>query len=71
MSLGRSDLPVAIDARGVGRVYRTGRTSVRPAQAVLALFVTGGVSTLVAGIIFRVSARRASALGLFDRTTGS
>jgi hypothetical protein len=62
---------VAIDARGVGRVYRTGTTSVRPAQAVLALFVTGVVSTLVAGIIFRVSARRASALGLFDRTTGS
>lgn len=49
----------------------TGTPAPEPIQVLIALFVTGVVSTLAAAIIFRAGTRRASSLGLFDRTTGS
>jgi len=58
---------------GAGSVWTavTGSAAPDAATIVLALFVTGALSTLAATAIFRTSERRARDLGRFDRTTGS
>ena len=42
-----------------------------PPTILVILLVTGGVGTLLATFVFRVSERRAKDRGLIDRTTGS
>jgi ABC-2 type transport system permease protein len=49
----------------------TGSAAPDAATIVIALFVTGALSTLAAIAVFRSSERRARDLGLLDRTTGS
>jgi ABC-2 type transport system permease protein len=58
---------------GPGSVWTavTGSVSPDAVTIILALFVTGALSTLAATAIFRTSERRARDLGLLDRTTGS
>jgi ABC-2 type transport system permease protein len=58
---------------GAGSVWTavTGSAAPDATTIVLALFVTGALSTLAAIAIFRTSERRARDQGLLDRTTGS
>jgi ABC-2 type transport system permease protein len=65
------DSPSSIGGAGSLWTALTGSAVPDAATIVLALFVTGALSTLVATAVFRTSERRARNLGLLDRTTGS
>jgi len=65
------DGPTSIGGAGSLWTAVTGSASPDAATVVLALFVTGALSTLAATAIFRTSERRAREQGLLDRTTGS
>lgn len=58
---------------GPGSLFETlfGHANPTGPEIVVALLVTGAVSTLAALAIFRLSDRRARQAGLYDRTTGS
>lgn len=58
---------------GAGSAWETitGSLVPDPPTILLVLLVTGGVGTLIATFVFRVSERRAKDRGLIDRTTGS
>ena len=65
------DGPSSIGGPGSVWTAVTGSAAPDATTIVLALFVTGALSTLAATAIFRSSERRARDLGLLDRTTGS
>ena len=65
------DGPSSIGGTGSLWTAVTGSASPDALTIILALFVTGGLSTLAATAIFRASERRARDRGLLDRTTGS
>lgn len=58
---------------GAGTLFEavTGRLAPTTPELLLALLVTGAVSTLAALALFRVSDRRAKRAGMYDQTTGS
>jgi ABC-2 type transport system permease protein len=58
---------------GAGSLFQTmtGQLAPTPAQIVVALLVTGTVTTLLSIAVFRASDRRAKDRGLLDQTTGS
>jgi len=58
---------------GTGSLWTelTGSLAPDTTTTVLVLLVSGGLVTLVATTIFRISERRARDRGLLDRTTGS
>jgi ABC-2 type transport system permease protein len=63
--------PSSIGGEGSLWTAVTGSATPDALTVVLALFVTGALSTLAATAIFRTSERRARDQGLLDRTTGS
>ena len=65
------DGPTSIGGAGSVWTAVTGSAVPDAATIVLALFVTGALTTLAATAVFRASERRARDLGLLDRTTGS
>ena len=63
--------PSSIGGAGSLWTSATGFAAPDSVTILVALFVTGSLSTLAATIAFRTSERRARNLGLLDRTTGS
>lgn len=63
--------PDAIGGAGTLFAGLAGHPSPTTPELVLALLVTGAVSTLAALALFRVSDRRAKRSGMYDQTTGS
>jgi len=63
--------PEAIGGDGSLFASLAGHAAPTPAELVVALLVTGAVSTLLALALFRVSDHRAKSAGMYDRTTGS
>lgn len=63
--------PTSLGGAGSLFAQLTGRPAPSPAEILVVLLVTGGVSTLASLAVFRWSERRAKDRGLFDQTTGS
>ncbi len=63
--------PTSIGGEGSLWTSITGSAAPDAATIVIALFLTGTITTLLATVLFRSSERRARDRGLLDRTTGS